>query len=658
MIWRNVSFGKKIAAGFGTVLVLLVAVVIMSFLGVGSIVENAGEVIGGNKLDGNLAQKEVDHLNWINKVNALLTDEKVTTLDVEMEDHKCGFGKWLYGEERKHAEALVPTLVPLLKRIEKPHRKLHESAREIGKHFQQADLELGNFLREKKTDHLAWAHKVKDVFVDSSLNNVNAETDPEKCGLGKWLCDPQTAALKEKYSNFAALLADLVGSHGKLHESATKIQKMLDDGKRDEAREFYMNTTKPLAYECLGKIDNVLKWHDQKVQGMKKANAIYAAQTVPALEDTRKLLNDIRIEAKKNIMTDQIMLDAARSTKRNVIGMGLAAIVVGIFLAFFIARGILKVLRWISGHMDDGAGQVASASGQVSYSSQQLAEGASEQAASIEEASSSLEEISSMTRRNADSASQADTFVREANQVVAHANRAMEQLTASMEEISKASEETSKIIKTIDDIAFQTNLLALNAAVEAARAGELGAGFAVVADEVRNLSMRAADAAKSTAELIEGTVRKVNSGGELVSTSNEVFAKMADSVSKVGELVEEIATASKGQAQSIEQVNLAVNEMDKVVQQNAANAEESASAAEQMNAQAVQMKSTVEELMKLVGGTVKKNGNRADTWKDATYPIGEWRPGGTRSRRRIPEADDTCIGGSIRGTYSTAENRG
>ncbi len=113
-----------------------------------------------------------------------------------------------------------------------------------------------------------------------------------------------------------------------------------------------------------------------------------------------------------------------------------------------------------------------------------------------------------MTKKNAENASMADVLMNEANQVVSEANESMGQLTQSMEEISKASEQTSKIIKTIDEIAFQTNLLALNAAVEAARAGEAGAGFAVVADEVRNLAMRAAEAAKNTAELIEGTVKK------------------------------------------------------------------------------------------------------------------------------------------------------
>jgi methyl-accepting chemotaxis protein len=275
---------------------------------------------------------------------------------------------------------------------------------------------------------------------------------------------------------------------------------------------------------------------------------------------------------------------------------------------FFVIRRSTFPLDGAISEITESSRQVASASSQVSFSSHQLADGASHQAASIQETSSSLEEMASMTSQNAENASQANNLMKEANQVVTKANESMKQLIVSMKEISKASEDTSKIVKTIDEIAFQTNLLALNAAVEAARAGEVGAGFAVVADEVRNLAMRAAEAAKNTAALIEDTVKKIKGGSELVSKTNEAFVEVAGSTTKVGELVAEIAAASQEQTQGIEQVNKAVAAMDTVVQQNAGSAEESASAAEEMNAQAEQMKGIVGDLVNMVGGSRSRHG--------------------------------------------------
>ncbi len=327
------------------------------------------------------------------------------------------------------------------------------------------------------------------------------------------------------------------------------------------------------------------------------------AQVGQDVIDACKATADAGMEA-----TEKIAMEAESSLSRAsttmIIGL-IIALAIGVITAFFIIRSITGPVNRIIVGLNEGSAQVASASGQVSSSSQSMAEGASQQAASIEETSSSMEEMSSMTKKNAENANHADGLMKDANKIVTSANASMGQLTKSMEDISKASEETSKIIKTIDEIAFQTNLLALNAAVEAARAGEAGAGFAVVADEVRNLAMRAADAAKNTAALIEGTVKKVSDGSELVSTTNDAFSKVAESSGKVGDIVSEIAEASKEQSNGIEQVNIAITEMDKVVQQNAANAEESASASEEMSAQAEQLKDFVGELVMLVTG--KKN---------------------------------------------------
>jgi methyl-accepting chemotaxis protein len=212
--------------------------------------------------------------------------------------------------------------------------------------------------------------------------------------------------------------------------------------------------------------------------------------------------------------------------------------------------------------------------------------------------------MSSMTKQNAENASAADKLMKESRQMVDRANHSMVELTQSMEVISKASEETSKIIKTIDEIAFQTNLLALNAAVEAARAGEAGAGFAVVANEVRNLAMRAAEAAKNTATLIEGTVKNVKEGSELVVRTNEAFSEVSQSAAKVANLVSEIAEASGEQAQGIDQVNKAVSKMERVAQQSAADAEEYAAAGDELTAQAGQLKRYVGDLDAFIGGKV------------------------------------------------------
>ena len=239
------------------------------------------------------------------------------------------------------------------------------------------------------------------------------------------------------------------------------------------------------------------------------------------------------------------------------------------------------------------AEQVAAGSRQVADSSIELSQGATEQASTIEELSASLEEVANQTRLNADNSNQANSLAEKAKENAVQGNDHMQDMLKAMDEINKSSNNISKIIKVIDDIAFQTNILALNAAVEAARAGQHGKGFAVVAEEVRNLAARSASAAKETTEMIEDSIRNVESGTAIAKQTSEALSKIVDDVSKVANLIDEIAIASNEQSASIEQINQGIMMVTEVVQKTTATSEESAAASEELSSQADLLKKQV-----------------------------------------------------------------
>ncbi len=310
-------------------------------------------------------------------------------------------------------------------------------------------------------------------------------------------------------------------------------------------------------------------------------------------------INDISEKAsvKSKEMCDSMKSDVKYSS--------IAGIVISIFsviISILVCKAIIVVLQKAIDSMTVSSEQVASASTEVSSTSQALANGSCEQAAGIEQITSSMSQISDQTNENVENARQAHQYAQEVNASTISGTEAMEQMSAAIHDIQKSSEETSKIVKTIDEIAFQTNLLALNAAVEAARAGEAGKGFAVVAEEVRNLAMRSAEAARSTTEMIEESVKNANNGVEIVSRVGSVLNEIAESVDKTTTYVSNITTSNDEQAAAINQIRDAIAQMDGVTQSNATAAEESASAAEELNAQAETVNEIVHNLAKMVGG--------------------------------------------------------
>ncbi|MFZ4526983.1 MAG: methyl-accepting chemotaxis protein [Undibacterium curvum] len=261
---------------------------------------------------------------------------------------------------------------------------------------------------------------------------------------------------------------------------------------------------------------------------------------------------------------------------------------------------LLIALKNMNDNLAATVGQVRAGTETITVAAQEIASGNADlsqrtesQASSLEETASSMEELTSTVKQNADNARQANQLVVSATNVAVKGGAVVGQVVETMGSIKDSSRKIVDIIGVIDGIAFQTNILALNAAVEAARAGEQGRGFAVVAAEVRNLAQRSASAAKEIKSLIGDSVDKVDQGSKLVDEAGKTMDEIVTSVQHVADIMSEITAASQEQSSGIEQVNLAITQMDEMTQQNAALVEQAAAAAESMEEQSVSLAQAV-----------------------------------------------------------------
>ena len=236
---------------------------------------------------------------------------------------------------------------------------------------------------------------------------------------------------------------------------------------------------------------------------------------------------------------------------------------------------------------------VGVAAAQIAAGNVDLSSRTEQQAASLEETASSMEQLTATVRQNAENARQASSLASNAAVVADEGNHAVQQMVDTMGAISGSSERIAEITNLIEGIAFQTNILALNAAVEAARAGEQGRGFAVVAGEVRSLAQRSSSAAKEIKELIESSVNTVRTGSSQAEGVGNTMTEIRQAVKRVSDIIAEISAASQEQSAGIEQVGMAVGQMDQVTQQNAALVEEAAAAAQSLDEQAGRLREMV-----------------------------------------------------------------
>ena len=389
-----------------------------------------------------------------------------------------------------------------------------------------------------------------------------------------------------------AFLEQLKSARAKYVASFTRVTKLVEEGRKDEA------------------------------------TRLLAAETLPALDAMQEPINGLTaLQRKIVVQSSNSMREHISSARLIMLLIGLAGIVSGIGFAYWITRSItgpmneaVHIARTVasgdlSTHIEvrskdeagqllqalqdmndslvhivnevrSGADSMATATSQIAAGNLDLSSRTEEQASALEQTAASMQELASTVKQNFESGLHANKLAETAAGVAVKGGSVVTDMVHTMEAINTSSNKIADIIGVIDGIAFQTNILALNAAVEAARAGEQGRGFAVVASEVRNLAGRSAEAAKEIKGLIGTSVANVSEGCKLVEQAGSTMDEIVVSVRRVADLMREVTTASQDQTSGIEQVNQAVGQMDQVTQQNAALVEEAAAASQSLEQQA------------------------------------------------------------------------
>lgn len=610
--WKDTRLKIKFAISFGIISLLIIILAAVANLGIFEIVNDTETIIDSAELQSSLEHHYAAHLQWVSSVNRLLTDDNTAELDVETDHTLCDFGNWYYSEDRERAEELVPAIAPILKKFEAPHSQLHASAIEINEIFEQGDRGLSEVITEVKIAHLIWMNNLESSILNGRPN-LNIQLDPEECIFGQWLHSEEAKKAKEEYPKVGGWLEEIHRPHELLHNSARAVNNALRNGNVPRAQQIYNSRTNIHAKKVLAKLDEITDWNNQNLNAMAKADSIYNAATLPAIDELSGLFAQLINKTQARIAENNKAIISKEITTRSLlliisIIVIAFAILAGILFSRFIISNIreevanaekiasgdltdtIKVynkdelgtlasaleqmrgkLHEIIGSIKTGAQTISLAGNQISEGSQKISEGANEQASSIEEISSSMEETSANTTQTHHNAEKTrDVLKKLSSQVDISSGKG--------QETRQAMEDITERISIINDISHQTNILALNAAVEAARAGEYGKGFAVVAAEIRKLAERSKEAAN---EINTFSNKGINTSTE----TSDMLKELVPLIKNTMEMMDEVVAASAEQSTGAQQVNSAIQELNQVTQENAASAEEMSASAEELDGQ-------------------------------------------------------------------------
>ncbi len=640
MRWRNLRLWQKIALGMGGVLLLLLITSLWTISGLTDVVKDGQQVITGNSIRGELLQREVDHLNWLKNVSVFLLDDNVTELSVELDHTQCGFGKWFYGEGRKHAEAVIPALKEPLAAIEEPHRKLHESAAAIKKVYHKS---LNGTEGRKEAEQIFSQQtqpslkKIQDKLLE--MNDITKRDILSEAGMLKRAMRTRVVTV---VISIVAILLGIIGCWLITRSITRPILKGVEFAKavaagdltqtlnveaKDEVGSLAdaMNRMAVNLREMVGNIRNASTQLVSTAEEISSGSAQLAKagnEQVSASSETSSTMVRMSSSIQTVAESSESLANTTNEISCSVEELGASsdqvaksaeAMASSVSETSATIEQMTVSIERVAKNADDLGSSVSETSStieQMTVSIEQVANNAQELTKIVDESAATIEQLAISIKKVAGNVEDADavakaaaeegtTGVRAGRDAVAAMVRVsdvIDKTTSSILNLDRRSEEIGNIVKVINEIADQTNLLALNAAIEAARAGEAGRGFAVVAEEVRKLAERSVTATKEIAQVIKqvqtDTAEAVKYGEvaskeaaksmDLSGTAGKALDNIVASMDRTSKVMSDIAAMTAEQASASNQVIKAVERMSGATAVVANAAQEQASGGRQI----------------------------------------------------------------------------